>query len=325
MADADLLGYGPPECTYPRGIQMIITQGLTMTERIRPRRSALYMPASNERALEKAKTLAVDAVIFDLEDSVGPDEKGDARKRACAAVSNGGYGNREVLIRVNALGTAWGADDLAAVATSGADAVCVPKVQSAQDVVAIRNALDTGGAPDALAIWVMVETPLGILNVEAICETAKSDKHPIHVLLMGTNDLIKETRAVQTPDRLPIIASLSRCIVAARAYGLDILDGVYNNFRDTQGLEAECRHGRQLGMDGKTLIHPGQIEICNNVFSPPPEEIEEARKIIAAFEREENKGKGVINLDGQMVELLHRDMALRTVAIADAIAKAETP
>jgi citrate lyase subunit beta/citryl-CoA lyase len=291
-----------------------------MTEKIRPRRSALYMPASNERALEKAKKLGVDAIIFDLEDSVGPDAKGEARTRACAAVSAGGYGSREVVVRVNGIGTPWIADDLAALATSGADALCVPKVQSAQDVADIRKAFEAGGAPHGLAIWAMIETPLGILNAEEIGRVAGSDKYPVSVLLMGTNDIAKETRAVQTRDRLPMLASLSHCIVVARAFGLDILDGVYNNFRDTEGLEAECLQGRILGMDGKTLIHPGQIEICNNVFSPPAEDIEEARKIIAAFELDENKSKGVINLDGLMVELLHREMALRTVAIADAIA-----
>ena len=296
-----------------------------MTDKIRPRRSALYMPASNERALEKAKTLGIDAVIFDLEDAVAPGAKADARERACAAVKSGGYGTRELVIRANGLGTQWAGDDLAAIATSGADGVCVPKVESVQDVEAIRKALAAAGAPGVLSIWAMIETPHGILNVEAICAAARSDNNPVTVILMGTNDLAKETRAEQTPDRLPMVAWLSRCVVAARAHGLDILDGVYNNFRDLEGLEAECIHGRQLGMDGKTLIHPGQIEICNKVFSPPPGEVEEARRIIAAFEEPDNKGKGVINLDGQMVELLHRDMALRTVAIAEAISEAETP
>jgi citrate lyase subunit beta/citryl-CoA lyase len=296
-----------------------------MIDKIRPRRSALYMPASNERALEKARTLGVDAVIFDLEDAVAPGAKADARERACAAVKAGGYGTRELVIRANGLGTQWAGDDLAAIAISGADSVCVPKVESVQDVEAIRKALAAAGAPGVLSIWAMIETPHGILNVEAICAAARSDNNPVTVILMGTNDLAKETRAEQTPDRLPMVAWLSRCVVAARAYGLDILDGVYNNFRDLEGLEAECIHGRQLGMDGKTLIHPGQIDICNKVFSPPPGEVEEARRIIAAFEEPDNKGKGVINLDGQMVELLHRDMALRTVAITEAISEAETP
>ncbi len=293
-----------------------------MTEKIRPRRSALYMPASNARALEKARTLDADAVIFDLEDAVAPDAKADARLRACAAVAAGGYGRREVVIRVNPLGSAWGREDFAAAATSGADAICVPKVQSADDVAAVRGALESGGAPGALAIWAMIETPLGILNAGQIGAAANSDNYPISVLLMGTNDIAKETRAAQTVDRLPLLVPLSHCILAARAYGLDILDGVYNNFRDPEGLEAECLHGRALGMDGKTLIHPGQIEICNTVFSPPASEVEDARKIIAAFEKKENASKGVIDLDGRMVELLHREMALRTVAIADAIAEA---
>lgn len=291
-----------------------------MIEKIRPRRSALYMPATNERALEKARALNVDAVIFDLEDSVGPDAKAQARANAHAAVTAGGYGSREIVVRVNGIGTAWWADDLSSLASSGADAICVPKVQSVEDVAAIREALEAGGAPPSLAIWAMIETPLGILNAAQIGAAAGSENNRVSVLLMGTNDIIKETRAEATPDRLPMLASLSQCILVARAYGLDILDGVYNNFRDPEGLEAECLHGRTLGMDGKTLIHPGQIEICNKVFSPPDGEVEDARKIIAAFEREENKGKGVINLDGQMVELLHREMALRTVAIADAIA-----
>ena len=295
-----------------------------MTDKIRPRRSALYMPANNKRALEKAKTVNVDAVIFDLEDSVGPDAKSEARSQARAAVSAGGYGSREVVVRVNGIGTPWSADDFAALATSGVDALCVPKVQTAQDVADVRKALEAGGAPHGLAIWAMIETPLGILNAEEIGRAAGSDTYRVSVLLMGTNDIAKETRAAQTRDRMPMLASLSHCIVVARAFGLDILDGVYNNFRDLDGLESECQQGRVLGMDGKTLIHPGQIEICNKVFSPPAEEVEEARKIITAFEMDENKGKGVINFNGQMVELLHREMALRTVSIADAILEANS-
>ena len=255
----------------------------------------------------------------------GKNHQGDENQAsACAAVSAGGYGTREVLIRVNALDTQWGAEDITAVASSGVDAVCVPKVQSPEDVASIRENLVAGGAPADLAIWVMIETPLGILNAGVICAVANSEKNPINVLLIGTNDIAKETRAIVTPDRMTMLVWLSQCVVAARAYGLDILDGVYNDFRDVAGLEAECLHGRQLGMDGKTLIHPGQIETCNKVFSPPAEEVEEARKIISAFELDENKGKGVINMDGKMVELLHREIALRTVAIADAITEAES-
>jgi len=277
------------------------------------------MPGSNERALEKAKSLDVDAVIFDLEDSIAPEAKLEARKMACAAVKAGGYGRREVLIRINGTGSQWHEDDLAAVAKSGVDAVCVPKVESAEDVASVRSILSRHGAPASLAIWAMIETPIAILNAGAIAQTGPSDHNPISTILMGTNDLAKETRAIVTPDRQAVLVWLSRCVVAARAYGLDILDGVYNDFRDEEGLRREAEHGRLLGMDGKTLIHPNQITVTNEVFSPPAEEVAEARAIIAAFQRPENAAKGVINMDGKMVELLHRDSALRTVAIADAI------
>lgn len=290
-----------------------------MTDIIRPRRSALYMPGSNERALEKAKSLDVDAVIFDLEDSIAPEAKTGAREIACTAVKAGGYGRREVLIRVNGIGSQWHEDDLAAVAISGVNAVCVPKVESAEDVASIRQALAKNGAPPSLAIWAMIETPIAILNAGSIAAAGPSDRNPVSTILMGTNDLAKETRAIVTPDRQAVLVWLSRCVVAARAYGLDILDGVYNDFRDEEGLRREAEHGRMLGMDGKTLIHPNQIAITNEVFSPPADEVAEARAIIAAFELPENAAKGVINMDGKMVELLHRDSALRTVAIADAI------
>lgn len=290
-----------------------------MTDTARPRRSALYMPGSNERALEKAKSIDVDAVIFDLEDSIAPEAKPEARDMACAAVKAGGYGRREVLVRVNGLGSQWHEDDIAAVAKSGADAVCVPKVESADDVASLRKTLTRHGAPSTLAIWAMIETPIAILNAGSIAASGPSDHNPVAAILMGTNDLAKETRAIVTPDRQAVLVWLSRCVVAARAYGLDILDGVYNNFRDEEGLRREAEHGRMLGMDGKTLIHPNQAAIANEVFSPPAEEVAEARAIIAAFEKPENANKGVINMDGKMVELLHRDSALRTVAIADAI------
>ncbi|MEM8743045.1 MAG: CoA ester lyase [Pseudomonadota bacterium] len=290
-----------------------------MADQIRPRRSALYMPASNERALEKAKSLDIDAVIIDLEDSVAPDAKPDARAQALAAVRTGGYGRREVLIRVNAPGTEWGRDDLLAAASSGADAVCVPKVESVEQLEAIRAALAEGGAPAETAIWAMIETPLAILNVEGIAQAGPGDRHAVSALLLGTNDLAKETRAAQTADRAPMLSWISRCVVAARAYKLDILDGVYNNFRDEDGFRRECEQGRDLGMDGKTLIHPNQIGPCNDIFTPSTGEIAWSRKVIAAFDEPQNAGKGVITLEGQMVELLHRDMARRTVAIADAI------
>jgi citrate lyase subunit beta/citryl-CoA lyase len=287
-------------------------------ENIRPRRSVLYMPGTNARALEKAKTLPADALILDLEDSVGPDEKEDARERVCAAVKEGGYGRREVVIRINALGSEWGAADISAAAVSGAAAVCVPKVQSADDVASIQNALGRAGAPSEMAIWPMMETPLAILNARKIAAAA-AEKSPLSVLVMGTNDLAKETRAQLTADRLAMLAWLSHCVLAARACGLDVLDSVYNDFSDEEGLVRECRQAREMGMDGKTLIHPSQIESANAIFLPDPEEIEWARRIIAVFDEPQNQGKAVVRLDGKMVELLHREMALRTVAIADAV------
>lgn len=288
-----------------------------MRETIRLRRSALFMPASSARKLEKAKSLDADALVFDLEDAVAPQNKADARKSACAAASEGGYGKAELVIRVNPLSSVWGVDDIAAAARSGAAALCVPKVGSLEDVAAIREALGKSGAPGGLAIWAMIETPLGVVNASAIAAAARADKYRIDVFLMGANDLARETRAAQTPDRLPMLAWLSGCVVAARAYGLDILDAVYNNFRDAEGFRRECVQGRALGMDGKTLIHPDQIAPCNEIFSPGDEEVAWARKVIAAFGAPENKGRGVITLEGEMVELLHLEMARRSVAIAD--------
>lgn len=290
-----------------------------MVETVRPRRSALYMPGSNERALEKAKSLDIDAVIVDLEDSVAPEAKEAARQTACDTVKAGGYGRREVLVRVNGLGSEFCAKDIESVAASGADGICVPKVEHAGALSAIRGIMKKSGAPQGMTIWAMIETPLAILNLREIAAACPDETYPVTVLLLGTNDLIKDSRALSMPDRWPVLPALSQCVMAARAHGIDILDGVYNDFRDEDGLRAECQQGRALGMDGKTLIHPGQIAIANEVFSPPAEEVAEARAIIAAFEKPENKGKGVINMDGKMVELLHRDSALRTVAIAEAI------
>ncbi len=286
---------------------------------IHPHRSVLYMPGSNTRALEKAKTLPADALIFDLEDAVAPDAKEKARRQVCAAAREGGYGMREVAVRINAFSSNWGDADLQAVAVCGADAICVPKVQSAADVAVIRDGLGTAGAPPEMAIWAMIETPVGVLNSREIAAASAGNRHPVTVFIMGTNDLAKETRAEQTADRLPMLAWLSQCVLAARAYGIDILDGVYNNFQDEKGLARECAQGRELGMDGKTLIHPSQIAAANETFRPREEEVAWARKILAAFELPENRGKGVITLEGQMVELLHREIAARTVAIAEAI------
>ena len=287
----------------------------------RPRRSGLYMPASNARALEKAKTLAADAVIFDLEDAVAPEAKAQARAQACAAVQGGGYGRRELVIRVNAMASDWGDADIAAAAAARPDAILIPKVQAAGDLSTVRAGLDAAGAPPDLALWAMMETPLAVLNAHDIAAAAPANRYPLTVFVMGTNDLVKETRAELTEDRQPVLAWMSACVVAARAYGLDILDGVYNNFRDEAGLRRECEQGRALGMDGKTLIHPNQIGPCNGIFSPAEEEIDWSRKVLAAFAEPENRGKGVITVEGRMVELLHAEMARRTVAIADAIAQ----
>ncbi len=287
---------------------------------IRPRRSVLYMPGSNARALEKAKTLDADALILDLEDAVAPNAKETARAAVIAAVKAGGYGRREIAIRVNGLATPWGKDDLTAAATAGADAILIPKVNNAGDLVAVRALLQTGGAPAPLALWAMMETPLAILNAANIAAAGPSAAHPLTVFIMGTNDLAKETRAGFGAGRVAMVPWLSTCVLAARTAGIDAIDGVFNNISDEAGLRAECEQGRLLGMDGKTLIHPSQIAPCNEAYSPAATEVEWARKVIAAFEAPENAGKGAISLEGRMVELLHAEMARRVVAIADAIA-----
>jgi len=277
------------------------------------------MPGSNARALEKAKSLPADCLLFDLEDAVAPDAKAEARELVREAVRGGGYGKREVVIRINPLESEWGADDLAASAGSGADAILVPKVNRFADLEAVRKGLLHADAPSDLALWAMMETPLAVMQAVSIAEAAQSHGYPLKVFVMGTNDLAKETRAELTRDRLPMLAALSHCIYSGRSFGLDIIDGVFNDFRDEEGLIAECKQGRSLGMDGKTLIHPSQIEPCNAVFSPPAEDVDWARKVIAAFEAPENRSKGAISVEGRMVELLHADMARRTIAIAEAI------
>jgi citrate lyase subunit beta/citryl-CoA lyase len=289
---------------------------------IRPRRSVLYMPGSNVRALEKAKTLAADALILDLEDAVAPDAKDLAREQVLTAMKTGGYGKREVAIRVNGLGTPWGEADLKAAAEARPDAILIPKVQMPRDLDAVRSVLRWTGADAAQSLWAMMETPLAMLNAASIASAGSAD-YPLTVFIMGTNDLAKETRASLSSGRLGMIAWLSTCVAAGRANGIDIIDGVFNEISDAGGLETELNQGRLLGMDGKTLIHPSQIEPCNAAFSPPPEEVEWARKIIAAFDLKENAGKGVISLEGRMVELMHAQIAKRTVAIADMIAERE--
>ena len=286
----------------------------------RPTRSALYMPGSNARALEKAKGLNADAVILDLEDAVAPDQKGVARAQVCAAVAAGGFGYRQVVIRINALDTPWGAEDLAAAAAAKPDAVLLPKPNDAKDIERATDAMRRASAADSVALWAMVETPLAILNLRELAGAARHAGSRLTCLVLGTNDLVKETRIELDGPRTAALYWLSASVTAARAFGLTVLDGVYNNFKDLAGLEQEARQGRMLGFDGKTLIHPDQIAAANQVFAPAGDEVVWARKIIAAFEQPDNKGKGVITLEGRMVELLHAEMAQRTVAIADAIA-----
>jgi citrate lyase subunit beta/citryl-CoA lyase len=290
------------------------------TMSVRPRRSVLYMPGSNARAIEKARTLDVDAVILDLEDSVAPEAKAAAREQVCAAVTAGGFGPREVVIRVNALDTPWGADDVAAAAAAGPDAVLLPKASSAADIDRLGDLLRRGGAPERTRIWAMIETTLGILRLPEIAGAARHPGARLACLVVGLNDLVKETRVHLDPQRTAALYWLSASVTAARAHGLGVLDGVWNNFRDMEGYRHECLQGRALGFDGKTLIHPDQASAANAVFQPDPAEVAWGRKIIAAFALPENQGRAVIGLEGRMVELLHRDMALRTVAIADAIA-----
>lgn len=285
---------------------------------IRPRRSVLYMPGSNERALEKAKSLPADGLILDLEDAVAPDVKDEARAAVCAAVLAREYGRREVLVRTNGQDTAWGAADLEAAGKAGPDGVLIPKVNSAADVETASRVLDEAGAADGVTLWVMMETPLAILNAREIAATARRTR--LAGLVMGTNDLAKEMHGRLEKGRVPFMGMLTTCMLAARAYGLAILDGVFNDLDDDRGFAEECRAGRDIGFDGKTLIHPGQIETCNSVFAPSDDELQRARRIVAAFEEPENRDKGVIRMDGHMVELLHADIARRTVAIADAIA-----
>ena len=289
---------------------------------IRPRRSVLYMPGSNARALEKAKTLPADALILDLEDAVAPDAKAHARDQVCAAVKAGGYGKRELVIRINALDTPWGKDDLAAAVAAAPDAILLPKPGSGADIVAAADALKS--APEKTRLWAMIETPFGILNVQDIAAASRLSGTRLACFVMGTNDLVKETRADLSASRRPALYWLSATVTAARAYGLDVLDGVYNNFKDADGFRRECVHGRALGFDGKTLIHPDQVAVANEIFAPPEADVAWARKIIAAFDQPENKGKGVVTVEGRMVELLHAEMGRRTVAIAEAIESMRT-
>jgi citrate lyase subunit beta/citryl-CoA lyase len=282
----------------------------------RPRRSALYMPASNTRAVEKARALPCDIVILDLEDAVLPDAKAGAREAAVAAVRAGGFGRREVVVRVNDLSTPWGAEDLAAAADAGPDGVLVPKIRGPEDIIAYDHALAV--APPHTRLWAMIETPQAIFALDAIAGAPSR----LAALCMGTNDLAKEMNARQTPRREPFWAAMALTVTAARAHGLSVLDGVHNEIEDLAALEAVCRQGVEFGFDGKTLIHPSHLAVCNDVFSPAAAEVAFARAVIAAFAAPENAGKGALRVEGRLAELLHRDQAVRLVAVADAIATA---
>lgn len=273
------------------------------------------MPGANERALEKAKSLPADALILDLEDAVAPDAKVEARDRVCTAAASGEYGAREIAIRANGLDTEWGPDDIRAAAEAGPDAVLVPKVSSAADIAEIERQVEAAGAPEHTRIWAMLETPGGILSAAEICTASER----LAVLVMGTNDIAKELHAEHVPGRQPLQHALSQCLTAARLGGKVIVDGVYNDISDADGFEAECLQGRQMGFDGKTLIHPSQLEPCNRIFAPGEKEIEHARKVISAWEEATAEGRGVVTVDGRMVENLHVDNAKRAIALAEAI------
>lgn len=285
-----------------------------MTE-FRPRRSVLYMPGANDKALEKAKSLPTDAIIFDTEDSVSPDMKAVAREKVAAAAASGEYGGRELTIRVNSIETEWFEADLRSAAAAGPAGIVVPKVDSAADVATVERILESAGAPDHTTIWAMLETPAAVENAVEIATASER----LTVLIMGTNDLAKELRAGLVPGRHPLLWGLGRCLNAARFAGKVILDGVYNDVKDPEGFAAECRQGAEMGFDGKTLIHPTQIEPCNDAFAPTEAEVDYSRRVIEAFEAGIAEGKGVVTVDGKMIENLHVDNARRALAMDEAI------
>ncbi len=287
---------------------------------LHPRRSILFMPGSSPRAHEKAKTLAADTFVFDLEDTVRPDEKESARERVAAAIKGGGFRGREIVVKVNERATPWGKDDIAMIAAVGPDAVLIPKVATPGDIMLAAKDLRDAGGHEQTRLWGMMDTPLAVLNADSILRTAVDPAARFDVAVMGVNELAKETRVRLAPGRMGLISWLSTCIAAARAYGLDIIDGVFNDIANETGFRAECEQGRELGMDGKALIHPNQITICNEVFAPPQEELVWAAKIISAFAAPENATKGVLLLEGRMVERSHEQTAQRTVELAKAIA-----
>lgn len=286
-----------------------------MSAMIRPRRSVLYLPGSNARALAKARTLPADALILDLEDAVAPDAKDTARTQVAEAVAAGGFGHREVLVRINAADTPWFADDVAAIASRGADGVLVPKVSGVADVETAQNALIAAGAPDELALWAMLETPRAVLDAAAV--THASDR--LVGFVLGTNDLAKELGAAHVPGRAPLLTALSWCLLAARDAGKIVIDGVFNDLDDAEGFVSECRQAVELGFDGKTLIHPRQLEPCNTAFTPSEEEVARAREMIAAYEAAAADGRGVVTVGGKLVEQLHVDQARKALAVVEAV------
>lgn len=283
----------------------------------RPRRSVLFMPGSNLRAMDKARTLACDTVIFDLEDAVSAEQKNLAREQVVAAIAAGGYGAREIIVRANGLDTEWIEDDIQALATSGADGICLPKIENDTEVESIIRALNAAGAPKTMQLWVMIETPLGVLNVDQI---ASADPR-LSVLVIGTTDLAKELHLPDSPERVGLQHSLSRCLLAARANHREILDGVYLDVHNQAGFAAVCEQGRQLGFDGKTLIHPSQLAVANNVFGPSAEDLQRAEKIIQAWADIQAQGRAVVLVDGKLIEEMHVAEARRHLAIAAKISE----
>lgn len=287
---------------------------------IRPRRSLLFMPGSNARALEKGRNLPADGLILDLEDSVAPDAKAAARDQIAKAVAADGYGKRELLIRINSLDTTWWSDDVAMAGQAATDGILVPKVSTVEDLRLVTDRLAEVGADPALKVWAMIETARAVLDADLLAATVHEEGSRLAGFVFGPNDISRETRIRMLPGRSTMLPMISHCILATRAHGLEILDGPYSDFANTDGFTQECIQARDLGFDGKTLIHPGQIDACNAIFTPPADEVAAARKIIAAFELPENASRGAIQIDGRMVERLHAEMARRTIAIADAIA-----
>jgi citrate lyase subunit beta/citryl-CoA lyase len=292
---------------------------------IRPRRSLLFMPGSNARALEKARLLQADGVILDLEDAVAPDAKETARAQIAGALAEGGFGRREVLVRINALDSPWWIDDLAMAGKAKPDGILVPKVSSVDDLAAVANRLTDIGADMSIRVWIMIETARGVLNAEQLAAQAQDAEMRLAGFVFGPNDISRETGIRMLPGRATMLPMISHCILAARAYGLSILDGPFSDIANIEAFASECAQARDFGFDGKTLIHPSQIEACNATFTPPAAEVEQARKIIAAFALPENATRGAIQLDGRMVERLHAEIAKKTIAIADAIAAMAPP